>query len=50
MIKSKELLNFTTTDEFKRRKRNQSLYSRASNYFDKEEYPVNEDTFMTLNR
>ena len=50
MIENNELIKFTRTKDFQRRKRNQSLYDKGSNFFETEEYPVDEETFMTLNR
>ena len=48
MVENKDLRNFTRTEDFQRRKKNQPLYNRASDYIDREEYPVDEETFMTL--
>ena len=50
MVENSELRNFRKMKDFQRRKRNQSLYNRASNFFETEEYPIDEETFMTLNR
>ena len=50
MVENSELRNFRKMKDFQRRKRNQSLHNRASNFFETEEYPIDEETFMTLNR
>ena len=50
MVENSELRNFRKMKDFQRRKRNQSLYNRAGTFFETEEYPIDEETFMTLNR
>ena len=50
MVKNKNLKEFAKTTEFQKRTKNQSLHDRTSKFFEYGNYPVDEETVMTLNR